>query len=282
MVMDDGTVWRVADKRYFLTSSTGGADRMSAHLSYVRKVLAPQLQVTVANVQEHWAAAAVAGPLAKTLVETLMGEGSAPRHMSLGFGPLAGVPTMILAASYSGERAFEIYAPSHQIGPVWSAIVDQARQIGGCLYGLEALEILRIEKGHIVVGGEIDGRATAEDLGLGKMLRPAGGFVGATALARPALSDPNRLQLIGLEAISGTIPEGSMLITAKGAVPCGHVTAAGMNVVQGGSIALGFLQGGRARMGEVLTATSPTRKQDAKVRVVSPVFYDQAGERYRD
>lgn len=282
MVMDDGTVWRVAENRYFLTSSTGGADRMSAHLSYVRKVLAPQLQVTVANVQEHWAAAAVAGPLAKTLVETLMGEGSAPRHMSLGFGPLAGVPTMILAASYSGERAFEIYAPSHQIGPVWSAIVDQARQIGGCLYGLEALEILRIEKGHIVVGGEIDGRATADDLGLGKMLRPAGGFVGATALARPALSDPNRLQLIGLEAISGTIPEGSMLITAKGAVPCGHVTAAGMNVVQGGSIALGFLQGGRARMGEVLTATSPTRKQDAKVRVVSPVFYDQAGERYRD
>jgi glycine cleavage system aminomethyltransferase T len=73
-----------------------------------------------------------------------------------------------------------------------------------------------------------------------------------------------------------------MLVTAKGAVPCGHVTAAGMNMIQGGSIALGFLQAGRARLGEVLTATSPTRKQAAQVKVVKPVFYDLAGDQYRD
>lgn len=283
LVMDDGTVWRTEETRFFLTSSTGGADRMAAHLSYVRKVLAPHLKVAVANVQEHWAAAAIAGPLAKQVVAALMPDMAVPRHMSLDRGQIAGVPTLTLAASYSGERAFEIYAPSDRIGAVWATIVAATRAAGGCLYGLEALEILRIEKGHIVVGGEIDGRASAQDLGLGKMLRPAGGFIGATALQRPAFAQAGRLQMIGMQALDGNaIPEGSMLIPAPGALPVGHVTAAGLRVIAGGSIALGFLQDGFARTGEVLIAASPTRGQSARVKVTAPVFYDVSGDQYRD
>lgn len=283
MVMDDGTVWRTDEERFLLTSSTGGADRMAAHLSYVRKVLAPHLKVAVANVQEHWAAVAVAGPLAKSVIEAVLPQMAVPRHMSLDRGELAGVPTLTLAASYSGERAFEIYAPSDQIQPVWAAIVEAARGLGGCLYGLEALEILRIEKGHIVVGGEIDGRASPHDLGLGKMLRPAGGYIGATALQRPAFTEAGRLQMVGFEAIDGqAIPEGSMVLTAPKTLPVGHVTAAGLNVIKGGSIALGFLRDGFSRTGEDLIAWSPTRNQTAKVKVTAPVFYDVAGVQYRD
>ena len=283
MVMDDGTVWRTEENRFLLTSSTGGADRMAAHLSYVRKVVAPHLKVAVANVQEHWAAVAVAGPLAKNVVAAVLPQMDVPRHMSLDRGELAGVPTLTLAASYSGERAFEIYAPSDQIEPVWAAIAKAARDIGGCLYGLEALEILRIEKGHIVVGGEIDGRASPYDLGLNKMLRPAGGYIGHTALQRPAFAQPGRLQMVGLEAVDGSaIPEGSMVLTAPKTLPVGHVTAAGLNVIKGGSIALGFLRDGFSRTGESLIAWSPTRNQTAKVKVTTPVFYDVAGVQYRD
>ncbi|MGL4541898.1 MAG: glycine cleavage T C-terminal barrel domain-containing protein, partial [Polymorphobacter sp.] len=280
-VFDDGTVWRLAENRYLLTSSTGGADRMATHISYVRQYLCPQLRVSAVNVQEHYAGIAVAGPRAKAVLSALIG-GEPPRHMSTVPAEIAGVPAIILAASYSGERAFEIYVEASHAAPVWAACENQVTGQGGTLYGLEAMEFLRIEKGHLVVGGEIDGRMTPHDLALDKMLNTAGGYIGAAGLSRPALSEPGRRQLIGLEAIEGTIPEGSMLVAREGETPQGHVSAAAFRIVEGGSIALGQLTGGFARHGVELIATSPTRGQQARVRVVAPHFYDVAGARYRD
>ena len=88
--------------------------------------------------------------------------------------------------------------------------------------------------------------------------------------------------MVGLEAIEGDIPEGAMLVTQEGASPVGHVSAAAFRIIAGGSVALGQLTDGFARHGEELIATSPTRGQKARVRVVAPHFYDAAGERYRD
>ena len=281
LVFDDGTVWRLAEDRFLLTSSTGGADRMATHLSYVRQVLFPALRVSAVNVQEHHAGIALAGPKAKAVLEALIGQ-APPRHMSAMTATIAGVPVLVLAASYSGERAFEIYAEASHAAPVWLACEAGVTVAGGCLYGMEAMEFLRIEKGHLVVGGEVDGRRTPHDLALDRMLNKAGGYIGAAGLTRPALAEAGRLQLVGLEAIEGVIPEGSMLLTASGKPAEGHVTAAGIRVVEGGSIALGLLASGFARAGETWTASSPTRGQTATVRVVAPHFYDTAGDRYRD
>ena len=276
MVMDDGTVWRLAETRYLLTSSTGGADRMEAHLAYVRRILAPALRVSVVAQQEHYAGIALAGPQARTMLAGLCGI-EPPAHMGLIEVKLAGVPVLVLAASYSGERAFELYASAPDAAPVWDAL----HAVGATPYGIEALEFLRIEKGHVVVGGEADGRTTADDLGMGKMQRKAGGFVGASALARPALAAPDRLQLVGLTA-TGQIPEGAMLIARTGARIEGHVTAAAPRVLVPGGCALALLAGGRARHGQELLASSPTRGQHVAVTVTEPMFHDPGGERYRD
>ncbi|WP_397606135.1 FAD-dependent oxidoreductase, partial [Sphingorhabdus sp.] len=281
IVFDDGTVWRLDEHRYLLTSSTGGADRMATHISYVRQFLCPHLRVSAVNVQEHYAGIAIAGPKAKALLAALIGE-EPPRHMSTAPAAIAGVPVIILAASYSGERAFEIYVDANQAEAVWTACETQVLELNGALYGLEAMEFLRIEKGHLVVGGEVDGRMTPYDLALDKMLNKAGGYIGASGLSRPALSEAGRRQLVGLEAIAGDIPEGAMLIPSEGASPQGHVSAAAFRIVTGGSVALGQLTDGFSRHGEILIASSPTRGQQARVRVVAPHFYDAAGERYRD
>jgi sarcosine oxidase subunit alpha len=281
IVFDDGTVWRLDENRYLLTSSTGGADRMATHISYVRQALCPHLRVSAVNVQEHYAGLAVAGPQAKAVLAALIGA-EPPRHMSTVPAAIAGVPVIILAASYSGERAFEIYVDASQAEAVWAACEAQVNSVGGALYGLEAMEFLRIEKGHLVVGGEVDGRMTPHDLALDKMLNKAGGYIGASGLVRPALSEAGRRQLVGLEAIAGDIPEGAMLIPSDGASPQGHVSAAAFRIVTGGSVALGQLTDGFSRHGEILIASSPTRGQQARVRVVAPHFYDAAGERYRD
>ena len=145
------------------------------------------------------------------------------------------------------------------------------------------MELLRIEKGHLVVGPDIDGRLTAPELGMGKMLNKAGGYIGEACLQRPHFGNPIRKQLIGLEAIDGgSIPEGSMLVRFIGGETEGHVTGSGLRVIEGGSIALAHLSGGQARHGEALFAYSPTRRAKTRVRVTSPHFYDPAGERYRD
>jgi sarcosine oxidase subunit alpha len=282
MVVDDGTLWRLEEQRYLLTSSTGGADRMPALLSYARHILAPGLKVAFASVQERWGAVAVAGPRAAGVMRGFGIE--PPAHMGLTRGSIAGARVLVLAASYSGERAFELYAPAHQLADLWPSLDAAIRAEGGCAYGLEALELLRIEKGHIETGAEIDGRRTPGDLDLHRMLRAKGGFVGAPALARPGLADPRRLRFVGLAAVSGApIPEGAMLLAKAGGRAEGHVTSAGLRLDGSGSgIALGLLEGGRERLGETLIAASPSRGREVRVTVASPVFHDPEGTRYRD
>ena len=279
-VFDDGTVWRIGDDRYLLTSSTGGADRMAAHISYVRNVLRPGLRVSAVTAQEQYAAIALAGPRARAILERLIGT-DAPRHMSTTRAVLAGVPVLVLAASYSGERAFEIYPEATYAFPVWTALAAAVEAEGGCRYGLEAMDMLRVEKGHVLVGGEIDGRTTPHDLGLDAMLNKAGGFIGASGLTRPALAEAGRLRLVGLEAIDGRIAEGAMLIDASGGSPAGHVTGAGRRILEDGALGLALLGDGHRRHGEQLIASSPTRGVSTRVRVVPPHFYDSSGERYR-
>jgi sarcosine oxidase subunit alpha len=280
MVMDDGTVWRLDENDYLLTSSTGGADRMEAHLSYVHRVLAPALRISVVAQQEHYAGIALAGSRAAAILADLTGI-EPPAHMGLARAALADLPVLILAASYSGERAFEVYVAGHDAAPIWTAIEEKVRAAGGYPYGLEALEFLRIEKGHIVIGAEADGRTTPHDLGLERMLRKAAGFVGAQALSRPALAAANRRRLVGLVS-PDQIPEGAMLVADHGAPVEGHVSSAGPRLLEPGGAALALLAGGMTREGETLLATSPTRDRHVRVTVTAPVFHDPDGARYRD
>ena len=255
---------------------------MATWLSYVRNHLCPDLKVSVVCVQEHYAAIAVAGPKSPAIMAALTG-GEAPRHMSVEQRTIAGAEVILMAASFSGERAFEVHFDAAHAEAVWQAIETEVQAVGGAPYGIEAMELLRIEKGHLVVGPDIDGRLTAQELGMGKMLNKAGGYIGEACLQRPDFADPMRKQLVGVEAIDGgAIPEGSMLVRSVGAWAEGHVTGSGLRVIEGGSIALAHLKGGQGRHGEELYAHSPTRKTTVKVRVAGPHFYDPAGERYRD
>jgi sarcosine oxidase subunit alpha len=282
LVFDDGTVWRLDENRYLLTSSTGGASRMATWLSYARNQLCADLKVSVVCVQEHYAAIAVAGPKSSAVMAALTGA-EAPRHMSVVETAIAGMPVWLMAASFSGERAFEVHFEASHAEAVWQAIESAVLKAEGTLYGLEAMELLRIEKGHMVVGTDIDGRLTADELGLGKMVNKAGGWIGQSTLQRPDFADHMRKHLVGLEALGGgAIPEGAMLVRFIGGEAEGHVTASGLRVMEGGSIALGHLKGGKARHGETIYAYSPTRKARVQVKVTSTHFYDPAGERYRD
>jgi sarcosine oxidase subunit alpha len=277
---DDGTVWRLEPTRYLMTSSTGGSETMAHHLAYVRGVLASDLRVTVASVQERWAAVALAGPKARDLLARITGA-PPPAHMGLAKASIGGQQVLLLGASYSGERAFEVYAPSFAVFAVWQALSEAVAAVNGGPYGLDAMDLLRIEKGHIVTGAEIDGRLSPHDLGLSRMLRKRG-YIGWAALQRTDFLRPDRLRLVGVEALDGVLPEGAMILPSPGAPPQGHVSSAGYRVLGDGAIGLALVTSGPDRLGETMIVSSPTRALQGRVRLVEPLFYDAEGTRYRD
>jgi sarcosine oxidase subunit alpha len=149
--------------------------------------------------------------------------------------------------------------------------------------------VLRIEKGHLSIGTEIDGRRTPGDLGLGGMVSKKKDFIGRGLLQRTALQAEGREQLVGLVPEDGTTPipyaahlSDTELDDMGMAQTCGFLTAAIHSPTLGHPIALALLAGGRARMGDTLWAHSPIAGQSVRVRVTAPCFYDPEGARLHD
>jgi sarcosine oxidase subunit alpha len=151
-------------------------------------------------------------------------------------------------------------------------------------YGTEAMHLLRAEKGYVVVGQDTDGTVTPHDAGLAWAIGKAkADFVGKRSLARPAMADPDRKQLVGLftERPDVVLEEGAQIVADPAApIPMkmlGHVTSAYASPALGRSIALAMVAGGRARMGERLYVPMPGGP--IPVKVVHPVFVDPEGAR---
>jgi glycine cleavage system aminomethyltransferase T len=148
------------------------------------------------------------------------------------------------------------------------------------------MSTLRIEKGHVVIGPEADGRTTADDLGLGKLVNAAKWCVGKPLLGRAALVAPDRWQLVGLTALEGArMPRGAKIVADPDhPLPNpmqGHVTSWCYSPNCQAWIALALVANGRARHGEKLWAVSPLADARVRVQVGPPCFIDPDGERLR-
>jgi sarcosine oxidase subunit alpha len=169
---------------------------------------------------------------------------------------------------------------------MWQAIVDAGTPMGLMPYGTEAMSTLRIEKGHIVVGPEADGRTTADDLGLGKLVSGKKWCIGKAMLDRPALREAGRWQLVGLTALDGAAMPRAAKIVADPDRPApnpmlGHVTSWCYSPNLDKWIALALVADGRARHGQTLWAVSPLAGARVRVEVGPAVFIDPDGTRLR-
>jgi glycine cleavage system aminomethyltransferase T len=201
-------------------------------------------------------------------------------------GPAGPFPARLLRISYSGELAYEVHVSADRGPALWEALLAAGADAGIMPYGTEAMGTLRIEKGHVVVGPEADGRTTAADLGLGALVHAGKWCLGKPLLGRAALLAPERWQLVGLTALdAATMPRGAKLVADPDrAAPNptqGHVTSWCWSPNLSRWIALALLAGGRARHGETLWAVSPLAGERARVEVGPPCFVDPEGERLR-
>src|SRR5262249_50872705 len=137
---------------------------------------------------------------------------SALPFMGVKKGQLDGVPVLVARLSFSGERAYEVYCGSDHAHAVWERLLEAGKEFSVIPYGLEALGTLRIEKGH-VTGAEINGRTSVHDLGLEKMFSMKKDFVGKPLALRPALTDADRKQLVGIRSLDGRpVSSGAHLV----------------------------------------------------------------------
>jgi len=290
LVYDDGTTTHIADNHYMMTTTTAKAVEVMRHLEYHAQVVWPELDVHLISVTEEWAAMALAGPHSRRVLEKLTGDidvsNEACPFMAFREGTIGGAPGRLFRISFSGELAYEINVPAEYGLDVWERVLEAGEEFGIVPYGTEAMNILRMEKGHIV-GGELNGRASPGDLGFGGMLSKTKDFIGRRGLDRPALRADGRKQLVGLIPVDGKtkVPRGAQLVLDPAAPPPvvlqGEVTSNAYSPNLGHPIALGLLRDGRERHGETLHAHSPVTGETVQVFVTDPCFIDPKGERLR-
>jgi len=203
--------------------------------------------------------------------------------MAAGEGAIGAAPARIFRISFSGELAYEVATPSYLAGQVWEAILGAGREFGIAPYGLEAMGVLRIEKGH-PAGAELGGFTTAADLGLARLMKKSGDFVGSVLAGRPALIDPRRPRLAGIRPLGKAerLRGGAHLVAEPGSrESLGYVTSVTRSVALEQWIGLALIEEAESWRLKRLWAVSPLHDERVEVLVTSPCFVDPENARVR-
>ncbi len=284
-VMDDGTCARLGDQHYVITTTTAAAGQVMRHLDFVQQAFCADWDLRLISVTENWAQFAIAGPKARALLDSLIGADEALPFMGYRPVEVQGVPARLFRISFSGEEGYELAVPARYGEALFRDLLARAETMGGGAYGLEALNVLRIEKGFIT-HAEIHGRTTAFDIGLEKMVSARKDCIGKAASQRPGLHGPAREQLVGLKPLTdAAITAGAHLFVpgekVERVTDQGYVTSVCYSPTLATWLGLGFLTNGRARHGETVRLVDHLRSIDVLVEVCDPVFHDKEGAKLR-
>jgi sarcosine oxidase subunit alpha len=287
MVFDDGTTARLGPEHFLVTTTTVNATAVLEHMEFHLQAVCGDLEVVVTDVSDQWAQFAVAGPRSREVVaQVVLGvelSNETFPFMAASAASIAGIAGRLFRISFSGELAYEVAVPATHALTAWSALLEAGRPCGIRPYGLDALNTLRIEKGH-VTSAELNGNTTADDLGLQRMLKHQADFIGRALAQRSALVAPERLQLVGVRPVERTsrLRNGTQLVAPDDRTrSLGYVTSSTPSVELSRWVGLALLAGGRARLHDRLTGVSPVHDEVADIEIVSPHHLDPGNARVR-
>ena len=287
MLFDDGTTSRLANEHFLITTTTANSAAVLEHLEFQLQANWPQLDVQLTDVGDHWAQFAVAGPRSREVVSSVVTglelSNAAFPFMSAAAARIADVAGRVFRISFSGELAYELSVPALHARTVWTALLAAGTPYSIVPYGLDALNTLRIEKGH-VTGAELNGNTSADDLGMQRMLKKQGDYIGRSLAQRPGFYAPDRLQLVGVRPLDAQrrLRNGAQLLRPGARTgSLGYLTSVTAAAAFDGWVGLALLSAGRSRLGQRLVAASPTHAENVDVEVVSPHMYDPENLRVR-
>ncbi len=287
LILDDGVTFRLAENRFFMSTSTGHADEVNRHMEQFLQTDRPDWDVKITTVTTQWANATVCGPQARALMRALDTDidlsPEAFPFMAMREGTVAGLPARVCRVSFTGELSFEINVASRHLPQLWQSVMAAGEPFGIAPIGSEANHVLRVEKGFLSLGHEVDGTADPYDLGMGWIMsKKKPDFIGKRAVEIRRSNGRPRRELVGL-----LIDDRQRLVTEGAPITPGgrrersegFVTACVWSVVRDRAIALALLEGGRGRMGQ----KAHIRMKDDVVaaEITEPCFHDAEGRLLR-
>jgi sarcosine oxidase subunit alpha len=285
VLFDDGTVVMLAPDRFVITTTSGNAGRVFQWLEEWRQCEWPQLRVAILPVTEQWATISLAGPQARAILGKLPVDvdlsAQAFPHMAVREARVFGAPARIYRVSFTGELTYEINVPCSRAQQLWAALLEAGAPLGLQPVGIDAIMLLRLEKGFLHIGTDTDGTTVPDDIGWGRVAaQKKADYIGKRSLRLPENMRPDRLQLIGLQGERGRpfIVGSHLRLSTSVEVTDGWITSAGVSVVTQEPIALALLRNGRAHVGGEV-AVYDAGAEIGRARIVNPPFVDPAGER---
>ena len=292
MVIDDGTVLRLAEDRFLVYTTTGSAAKILDWMEEWLQTEWPQLQVSLASVTDHWATFPVVGPRSRDVIGAVFSDvdvtNEAFPFMTWRETTLDGVPVRLARVSFSGELAYEVNVDWWHAPAVWERLMAAGHRYGITPYGTETMHVLRAEKGYPIIGQDTDGTVTPQDLGMSwAVSKKKPDFIGKRSFSRVENQNPLRKQLVGLFPVDRVtrLPEGSQIVEFcdGDALPpppvpmLGHVTSSYRSAELGRTFALALVKAGQARIGETLHV--PVDGALIPVEVTGSVLVDPEGAR---
>jgi sarcosine oxidase subunit alpha len=285
VVFDDGVLVRLDEHRFVVSCSSSHVTAVHARLEEWRQDRFGRDAVYIHNATAEMATLTVSGPNARKLLETvgigLSLDDAVLPHMAVGHGSYAGDEVRVTRVSFTGDRSYEISIRADHAEPLWAHLREAGQALDAVIIGLEALMILRAEKGFIVIGKDTDGTTLPHDLGSeGPRAKRQTEYVGRRSLFTEEASRDNRMQLVGLTVPSGEppLPTGAHGIRRMdGRLHSqGFVTSSYQSPTLGRPVALGLIERGAARHGETIEIQHLGKVRAATI--AAPCAFDPAGD----
>ncbi len=277
-ITDDGTVCRLDDDTFYVTTTSSGAGAVEQWFAWW---LADwRMDVTLTDVTQGLAAINLAGPRAREIMSRVCDidvSASAFPYLDGQRGRVAGVPSLILRIGFVGELGYEIHFPSAYGEDVWNRILEAGADHAIRPFGLEPQRILRLQKMHILVGQDTDSESNPYGAAMPWIVKldKEEDFIGKWALER-AVQQPQETALVGFTLPNGDVPtEGAVVLNPDGG-PMGQVTSARHSRQLGRTIGMAWVPAALAEDGAGIVISDEGRTLDAEV--VTRPFFDPDGE----
>ncbi len=250
-IIDDGVACRFGEQHFYVTATSSGVDAL--YRMMLRYNAEWRLDVDVANVTAAYAAVNVAGPDSRAVVEAAGTEVDVSKeafpYLEVRTGAIAGIPARWLRVGFVGELGYEIHVPASQGEALWEVLVKAGEPYGIRPFGVEAQRLLRLEKGHLIVGQDTDGLTFPHEANMAwAIAKKKPFFVGQRAIAAQAGRALTR-QLVGFTLpTSSPLPEECNLTVRDNDI-VGRVTSVSRSETCGNIIGLAFVAPEQAEPG---------------------------------
>ena len=280
-IMDDGTIGRLDEDSFYVTTTSSGAGAVEQWFSWWLADWG--MEVHLADLTQAVSAVNLAGPRSREILSRLTDadcSAEAFAYLDSRQARVAGVGCLLMRIGFVGELGYEIHFPAAYGEDVWDAILAAGGPEGIRPFGLEPQRILRLEKQHIIVGQDTDSESTPFGAGMpwAVKLDKQQDFIGKWALARAA-DHPSETALVGFTLADGYVPtEGAVVLDERGTA-AGQVTSARRSRQVDRVIGMAWVPASLASDGASITIADDGRRVSAQI--VTEPFHDPAGELLR-